>query len=344
MAKITMQEEASTPATPSAGKWIAYFKAAGLFIQDDLGNEIDVTGSETLTRLLTTQATAAGTTTLTVASNRIQEFTGTTTQTIIMPDVTTLVLGDKFTIINSSTGILTVNSSGANLIKSVQPGTTLQLFCVLITGTTAASWKFSSFDPAIAIKSAVVKTSPADADKFGIWNSVTGLLNSITWANIKATLDAIYEPVNANIQSHIASVTKHGYCMQVGASSFEPVDSTTYYFGMMFSEPPSGAAVSGFAKVYPLVAGTINKVTVTFSAQTGGSAQAISLYIRKNGDAGTDTLIQTITTSTTPKVFTTSTANMTLTDGDYFGLVLVCPAWTTNPISVRLSGSVYIET
>lgn len=89
---------------------------------------------------LTSTATAAGTTTLTVTSTRKQQFTGTTTQTITMPVVSTLFLGDMFTIINNSTGALTVNSSGSNLIATVRPGETVQLICILITGTTAASW------------------------------------------------------------------------------------------------------------------------------------------------------------------------------------------------------------
>ena len=95
-------------------------------------------------RSLTTQATAAGTTTLSVTSDRYQEFTGTTTQTIAMPAVSTLVLGDKFTIINSSTGALTVNSSGGNLIATVPAFMTVTLNVILITGTTAASWKVTS--------------------------------------------------------------------------------------------------------------------------------------------------------------------------------------------------------
>jgi hypothetical protein len=88
----------------------------------------------------TTTATAAATTTLTVASTYFQVFTGTTTQTVQMPVTSTLVQGQSWQIINASTGVVTVNSSGSNLIISLQPSTSAIVTCVLTSGTTAASW------------------------------------------------------------------------------------------------------------------------------------------------------------------------------------------------------------
>lgn len=93
----------------------------------------------------TTTASAGGTTTLTVASTAIQQITGTLTQTIVMPVVSTLVAGQTFVLINNSSGVVTVNSSGGNLIVTMAAGTTAFLTCVLITGTTAASWNSSYF-------------------------------------------------------------------------------------------------------------------------------------------------------------------------------------------------------
>ena len=40
MSTLLLTERGVKPATPSAGQWRAYFKAAGFFIIDDLGNEI----------------------------------------------------------------------------------------------------------------------------------------------------------------------------------------------------------------------------------------------------------------------------------------------------------------
>lgn len=88
----------------------------------------------------TTTATAAGTTTLTNASTFNQVFTGTTTQTVVLPVTSTLTQGWSYQITNLSTGALTVNSSGANPVATVPANTSWVFECVLTSGTTAASW------------------------------------------------------------------------------------------------------------------------------------------------------------------------------------------------------------
>ena len=93
----------------------------------------------------TTTATAASTTTLTNQSTYYQFFTGSTTQTITMPVTSTLVQGQTWRIVNNSTGIFTVNSSGGNLIGNVAANTIQDVVCILTSGTTAASWYMSPF-------------------------------------------------------------------------------------------------------------------------------------------------------------------------------------------------------
>jgi len=113
------------------------------------------TGTETLTNKTltfpaidnpkmgyTTTATAAGTTTLTVTSNHQQLFTGSTTQTIVLPVTSTLALGVSYSIENNSTGTLTVQSSGLNTITTIVAGVTTLFTCILTSGTTAASWDY----------------------------------------------------------------------------------------------------------------------------------------------------------------------------------------------------------
>jgi len=88
----------------------------------------------------TTTATAAGTTTLTVSSTQLQYFTGTTTQTVVLPVASTLTVGQRFEIHNNSTGSVTVQSSGLNSVIVVTGNTTAVITCILTSGTTAASW------------------------------------------------------------------------------------------------------------------------------------------------------------------------------------------------------------
>jgi hypothetical protein len=87
-----------------------------------------------------TTATAAGTTTLTVASAREQVFTGSTTQNCKLPVTSTLVLGTSFIINNTSTGTVTIQSSGSNTVTTVLQNATAKVMCILTSGTSAASW------------------------------------------------------------------------------------------------------------------------------------------------------------------------------------------------------------
>lgn len=110
----------------------------------------------------TTTATAAGTTTLTAASTYNQFFTGTTTQTIQLPVVSTLTTGWTYHISNNSTGTLTINSSGGNLVTTVLAGTSVQVVCISTSGTTAASWDYElvGFTTPTGSGNVVLATSP----------------------------------------------------------------------------------------------------------------------------------------------------------------------------------------
>lgn len=107
---------------------------------------------------------AAGTTTLTAGSADLIVVTGTTTQTIQLPDVTTLLLGRTFTILNTSTGAVTAQSSGGNAdTVTVIGGMIAQYTCVSLTGTTMASWvrRFEGGTTRAGTGSLVYNTSPA---------------------------------------------------------------------------------------------------------------------------------------------------------------------------------------
>ena len=99
-----------------------------------------IIGGSTIVPGYTTTATAAGTTTLTTSSTQQQYFTGSTTQTLVLPVTSTLLLGLYYDIVNLSTGSITVNSSGGNLVATVTTNTRVRITCILTSGTSAASW------------------------------------------------------------------------------------------------------------------------------------------------------------------------------------------------------------
>ena len=91
----------------------------------------------------TTTATSGTNTILTTASTYNQYFTGATTQTVKLPDVTTLVIGQKYRIVSTSSGTVTVQSSGGSTIQSMLKGTEIVATCIILTGTSAASWSWT---------------------------------------------------------------------------------------------------------------------------------------------------------------------------------------------------------
>lgn len=120
----------SVTTTPTASAW------AGWNSNKNLSSNNFIEG-------YTTTATAAGTTTLVVGSAYLQYFTGSTTQTVVLPVTSTLVLGQQFQIVNNSSGAVTVNSSGSNLVQTVAANSSVIVTCILTSGTSAASWSAS---------------------------------------------------------------------------------------------------------------------------------------------------------------------------------------------------------
>ena len=141
-----------------------------------------------------TTATAAGTTTLTASSNYRQFFTGTLAQTVVLPVTSTLVTGMAYEIENNSTGTLTVNSSGGNLVGTVPAGVCAHAVCIGTTLTTAADWDWDYIStttitgtganvlatsptlvtPALGTPSALVLTNATGLPQAGLGTNVAG--------------------------------------------------------------------------------------------------------------------------------------------------------------------------
>ena len=112
-----------------------------------------------------TTATAAATTTLTAASNELQFFTGSTTQTVVLPVASTIVLGRRYYVRNNSTGVVTVQSSGLNTIFAMPADSRAVFTCILASGTSTASWSsaYVGFGTLTGAGAVVLGTSPTIA-------------------------------------------------------------------------------------------------------------------------------------------------------------------------------------
>jgi hypothetical protein len=143
----------------------------------------------------TTTATAAGTTTLTVSSTQQQFFTGVTTQTVVLPVTSTLVLGQTFRIVNMSTGVVTVNSSGGNAVVAMVALAEVTVTCILTSGTTAASWdiQYTGKSAVTGTGSMVLATSPTLVTPTlgvatGTSLALAGALSGVTTASMSGVL------------------------------------------------------------------------------------------------------------------------------------------------------------
>ena len=77
---------------------------------------------------------------LTAASAQYQTVTGSLTQVIQLPVTSTLEVGFSFIITNLSSMLVTLNSSGGNVVTIIGTYNTITVTCISTSGTTAASW------------------------------------------------------------------------------------------------------------------------------------------------------------------------------------------------------------
>jgi len=130
-------------ANPSDVSAVSIATASTVMTRDTNANS----GVNNLNLGFATTATAGTTTTLTVSSAYQQQFTGSTTQTVVLPNATTLVLGQAFMIMNPSTGVVTVNANGGGLVQTMAANSWM---IVTVTNISSAA---GAWDPSYSVQS-----------------------------------------------------------------------------------------------------------------------------------------------------------------------------------------------
>lgn len=130
-----------------------------------------------------TTVTNGTTTTLTAASQRNRFFTGSQDQVVKLPVTSTLYLGFDFLIVNNSTDTIQVVSSGDDGVINLSPGEASLVTCILLSGTTAASWD--------AKEIAGSYPTASDAAYGAGWNGSTSVPNQ----------DRVYDKIEAVVAS-----------------------------------------------------------------------------------------------------------------------------------------------
>jgi hypothetical protein len=262
-----------------------------------------------------TSVTSAGTTTtLTAASTYVQRITGTSTQTIQLPDTTTLTNGHVFIIDNDSTGAVTINSSTSTFIDTVSAGALGYFFVEDNTLNTAAAWGKYAY-------------LPGSVD----WgtSSVTGI-PSITTTSASFTLNtpavsatgAAAISNNITIQSGTATTTTSGLAssgflyfdsgtvsttggttapgiIAIGTSPFALGNGVTrnIYIG---NTGPSATVIYGTLSASPLAATTTTATTGIGYMGLPQNATTTGSYTIVAGDAGTHIYASATRTVTIP--------------------------------------------
>lgn len=182
---------------------------------ETLNGALTVTANVTANNFIPTQQTLTATTTqtLTVSSPGSTICTASASCTYQLPVTSTLVLGQTFNITNTSATasvIVTVNSSGGNVVSQLLQGSSITVGCILTSGTTAASWQ-------------IISSTPSNSINYATYSTVTGWA-SFTAENIYIVTNNKSVVVNFYISgtsnSTTTSFTLPASLLSVNASNF----------------------------------------------------------------------------------------------------------------------------
>lgn len=243
----------------------------------------------------TTQATAAGTTSLSAGSTYQQYFTGVTTQTVTLP-TSSVVAGLQFQINNNSTGAVTVNASGGAAVTILAAGTSALFTAVIATPTTAANWDSQYLGLVTASgKVLTVSNSLTLAGTDATTMTFPGTSDTVTGIAATQTLS------NKNIQRRLITVSGPGATPTTTMSSTDIANFT-------------------------ILAANITSMTTNLSTTGAVDGQLLEYRFLDNGTARTISWGASFAASTVALPIITVISTTLRVLFEYNGSVLVCIA------------------
>ena len=293
---------------------------------------------------ITTTVTAGGTTTLTSSSNQIQQFTGSATQTVVLPNATTLTNGRTFFISNRSSATVTVQTNGGATLQALVAGSQCQV--VLISnGTSAGTWDNSY--TISGLSGTVTAVSVASSNGFSgsssggatpiltLSTTVTGLLKGNGTAVSAAVSGTDYAPATTG-SSILKANGSGGFSGAVSGTDYAP--ATPAGVNALASNSTGGFETATLTMVgtptanYSLGGFLLNNVGTpvsTADAATKGyvDASVQGIDAKYSAVAGTNTETLTISAGSVTQISGTTVNGISPNVGDYV-LVMNAPAGT----------------
>jgi len=129
-----------------------------------------------------------------------------------------------------------------------------------------------------------------------------------------------------------------GYSIGVCASTTTVADATTYYWGL----PNLNVATTATRhRIYIPRTGILKVAYVFAYCGAASTNENWEMLIRHNDT--TDYSIATVGNTEVYKTWSNTGLSISVTAGDYIEMKTICPTWATEPGSVRLSGTLWIE-
>lgn len=118
-----------------------------------------------------------------------------------------------------------------------------------------ANTRWELLNPVTGFHSAAAKTTPVDADEIGFWDSITGALSKVTWANIKATMLAYLATVTLATKTITETKTAPTIgggtlTLDLTAGSVFDVALNAGITTLTISNPPASGTPIGFTLVF----------------------------------------------------------------------------------------------